>query len=202
VNLAGTSSDDFADLAARLDGVPGVAALELHLAGSEHFRVSERTVTRLVEVVRQETTLPLIAKLAPFDGDLRPIALAAAAAGVDAISLISGLPALSIDLHSRRVALVGGLSGPAIKPLALRFVYEVAREVRPAYPHVPIIGIGGISSASDALEFLMAGATAIQVGTIVFTNPRAGIEILEGIETFLQSEGIGELTEIIGAALP
>lgn len=208
VNLAGSCIDDFADLAARLDGVPGVAALELNLACPDldgdgaPFGSQPASVARLITSVRQRSALPIIAKLAPFDGDLRPVALAAAAAGVDALSLIHALPGLSIDLHARRPALVGGLSGPAIKPLALRIFYDVARELRPAYPHVPLIGIGGISNAHEALEFLMAGASAIQVGTITFVNPRAGVEIVEGIETFMQKEGIADLAEIIGVALP
>lgn len=208
VNLAGTSSDDFADLAARLDGVPGVAALELNLAcpdlasNGEPFGSHPAAVTRLIAAVRQESALPIIAKLTPFAGDLRPIALAAASAGVDALSLIHALPGLSIDLSARRPALNGGLSGPAIKPLALRALYDVARELRPAYPHVPLIGGGGISNARDALEFLMAGASAVQVGTITFVNPRAGVEIITGIESFMQRERIADLAEIIGAALP
>lgn len=208
VNLAETSVADFADLAARLDGAPGVAALELNLtspnlAGSgAPFGSDPALVTRLVATVRRESALPLLVKLAPYDGDLRSIALAAASAGADAISLIHSLPGLSIDPYTRRPALVGGLSGPAIKPLALRLVYEVARELRAAYPHVPLIGIGGIASAYDALEFLLAGASAIQVGSITFVNPRAGVEIVEGIEEFLRDEGVNEIGEIIGAALP
>src|SRR5258708_32638544 len=183
VNLAGTNSDDFADLAARLDGVPGVAALELNLvcpdlaSDGAPFGSHPAAVTRLITSVRQESALPIIAKLAPFAGDLRPIALAAASAGVDALSLIHALPGLSIDLSARRPALNGGLSGPAIKPLALRALYDVARELRPAYPHVPLIGVGGISNARDALEFLMAGASAVQVGTITFAHPRARVQI-------------------------
>lgn len=208
VNLAGTSVAEFADLAARLDGVPGVAALELNLACPDLdtdgaiFGADPVAVTRLITAVRQETALPLIAKLAPYGGDLRPIALAAASAEVDALSLIHAIPGLSIDIRTRRPALFGGLSGPAIKPLALRMVYEVTRELRQAYPHVPVIGIGGISNARDALEFLMAGASAIQVGAVNFVNPRAGVEIVEGIEAFLQSAGVTDIAEVIGAALP
>ena len=111
---------------------------------------------------------------------------------------------MSIDIEMRRPTLAngtGGLSGPAIKPIALRMVYEVARELRLSYPHVPIVGIGGITNARDALEFIMAGASAIQIGTINFVNPRAGVEILEGIEEFLSREGVGDIGEIVGAAL-
>lgn len=206
VNLAGTSIDDFADLAARLDNEPGVAALELNLACPDlagsglPFGVDPVLVTRLVSAVRQASALPILAKLAPYDGDLRPIALAAASAGVDAISLVQAIPGLSIDLRARRPALFGGLSGPAIKPLALRLVYEIARELHASYPHVPVIGIGGIASAHDALEFLLVGASAVQIGSAVFANPRIGVEIVEGIEAFLHAEGVKEIGEIIGAA--
>ncbi len=111
---------------------------------------------------------------------------------------------MSIDIHARRPALAngtGGLSGPAVKPIALRMVYEVAKELRASHPHVPVIGLGGISTAHDALEFLMAGASAIQLGTINFVNPHAGVEIIEGIEEFMRQEGISDISEIIGAAL-
>lgn len=207
VNLAGACIDDFAALAEWLDSVPGVAALELNLACPDldgdgaPFSSQPASVARLITSVRQRSALPLIAKLAPFGGDLRAVALAAASAGVDALSLIHALPALSIDLHARQPALAGGLSGPAIKPLALRIFYDVARELRPAYPHLPLIGVGGISNAQDALEFLMAGASAIQAGTITFVNPRASVEIVEGIEAFMRHEGIADLAEIVGMAL-
>ena len=110
-------------------------------------------------------------------------------------------PGLSIDVATRRPVLSGGLSGPAIKPLALRALYDLARTLRPLHPHIPLIGVGGIASTRDALEFLLAGASAIQIGTINLVNPRAGVEILEGIEAFLRTEGIADIKEIIGAAL-
>jgi dihydroorotate dehydrogenase (NAD+) catalytic subunit len=207
VSLAGTSLSEFASLAASLDGVAGVSAFELNLASANLetdgaiFGADADAVEQLIRTVRQHTVLPLIAKLAPYDGDLFPIALAAAAAGVDAISLIHTLPALQIDIHTRRPALYGGLSGPAIRPLALRMVYDLARELRPLYPHVPLIGIGGITSSDDALTFLMAGATAIQVGSINFVNPWAAEEIVTGIETFLQREGVEQISELVGVAL-
>lgn len=206
VNLEGNSLDDFAELAARLDGVPGIAALELNLASSNlaadgaPFGLDPALVTRLIATVRRESALPILVKLAPSGGDLRPIALAAAAAGADALALIHSLPGLSIDLATRKPALFGGLTGPAIKPLALRLFYEVARELRAAYPHLPLIGVGGIVNAHDALEFILAGASAIQIGTINLVNPRAGIEILAGLEAFLQAEGITDIGELVGAA--
>ncbi|HEX7734707.1 MAG TPA: dihydroorotate dehydrogenase [Ktedonobacteraceae bacterium] len=207
VNLAGTSLDDFAQLAARLDGVPGVAALELNLAcpnlaaDGAPFDSDPALVSKLIATVRRESMLPILAKLAANAGDPRPVALAAASAGVDALVLIHSLPGLSINLATRRPVLLGGLSGPAIKPLTLRILYDVARELRSAYPHLPLIGAGGITSARDALEFILAGASAIQIGTVNLVNPRAGVEILEGIETFLRDEGIVDIAELVGAAL-
>ena len=208
VSLAGSTLADFADLAARLDGVPGVAALELNLAcpdldaDSAPFSTDPARVSQLVAAVRYESALPLIAKLACSHGDLRPVALAAASAGADALTLTTDLPGLSIDVQNRRPALAGSLCGPAIKPLALHMIYDVARAMRQTYPLVPLISGGGIAHAHDALEFLMAGATAVQVGSANFVNPRAGVEIIEGIEAFLQHEGIADIGEIIGAALP
>lgn len=207
VNLAGTSLDDFVNLAARLDGVPGVAALELNLAcpnlagDGAPFGSDPALVGRLISAVRRESMLPVLAKLAPGTGDLRPIALAAAAAGVDALVLIHSLPGLSINLATRRPALLGGLSGPAIKPLALRIFYEVARELRVTYPQLPLIGAGGITSAQDALEYILVGASAVQIGTSNLVNPRAGVEILAGLEAFLQGEGLADISELVGAAL-
>lgn len=207
-NLACTSMEEFVALATRLNSTEGIAALELNLAcpnsdiDGSIFGSDAGVVERLITQVRRVTDLPLIAKLAPYDGDIRTIALAAASAGADALSLTHVFPALQIDLQQRLPALSGGLSGPAIKPLALRLVYNVARALRRTYPQVTVIGIGGISNAHDALEFLMAGASAIQVGTINFVNPQAGIEIVAGIEAFLQNEGINDIVELIGAALP
>jgi dihydroorotate dehydrogenase (NAD+) catalytic subunit len=208
VNLSGTSLDDFANMAARLDGVPGVAGLELNLASPDlagdgaPFGSDPVLIARLIAVVRRASTLPIIAKLAPSAaGDLRPGALAAASAGVDALSLVHALPGLSIDVETRRPVLLGGLSGPAIKPLALRMLYDVAHTLRQAAIEIPLIGLGGISNARDALEFIMAGASAIQIGTIALVHPRAGVEIVEGLEAFLQARGIEDISEIVGAAL-
>lgn len=210
VNIAGETIKEFVQIASSLEGVPGIAGIELNVScpniqeGGTVFGATPESVTNVTAAVRRATTLPLIVKLSPNSGDVRPMALAAAAAGADAISLINTITSLSIDITTRRPTLAngtGGLSGPAIKPIALRMVYEVAREFRTAFPHVPIIGVGGIRTPEDVLEFLMAGASAIQIGTIHFVNPRVGIEIIEGIETFLQKEGIENVKEIIGAAL-
>ncbi len=209
VNIAGETIEEFVELASLLEGLKGVAGIEVNvscpnvLAGGAVFGANAQMVAEVTSAVRRATTLPLIVKLSPNSGDARPAALAAASSGADAVSLINTITGMGIDIHKRRPVLAnitGGLSGPAVKPIALRMVYEVARELRSSHPVVPIVGIGGISNANEALEFLMAGASAIQIGTINFTNPRAGIEIVEGIEEFMLQEGIGDIAEIIGAA--
>jgi len=209
VNIVGETVREFVQIAEYLEGVPGVAGIEVNVScpnvqeGGAVFGDSPGAVASVTAAVRRETTLPLIVKLSPNMGDVRPTAIAAASSGADAISLINTITGLSIDIHARRPTLAnttGGLSGPAVKPIALRMVYEVARELRSTHPHVPIIGLGGITNANDALEFLMAGASAIQIGTINFVNPRAGVEIIEGIEAFMRDEGIEDVREIVGAA--
>lgn len=210
VNIAGETVDEFVEVASQLEGVPGVAGIEVNVscpnvrAGGAVFGDRPEIVADVTAAVRRATTLPLIVKLTPNTGDVRPTALAAASAGADAISLINTITGISIDVHARRPSLghgTGGLSGPAVKPIALRMVYEVARELRSSYPHTPVIGIGGIGNAYDALEFLMAGASAIEVGTINLVNPRAGVEILAGIEEFLRREKVGNIADIVGVAL-
>jgi dihydroorotate dehydrogenase (NAD+) catalytic subunit len=210
VNIAGETIKEFVELATLLEGVDGVAGIEVNvscpnvLAGGAVFGADAHTVATVTASVRRVTTLPVIVKLSPYSGDVRPTALAAASSGADVVSLINTIPGMGIDISKRRPTLAnvtGGLSGPAIKPIALRMVYEVARELRLSYPRVPVIGIGGISNAHDALEFLMAGASAIQIGTINFSNPRAGIEIVKGIGEFMQQEGVTNITELIGVAL-
>jgi dihydroorotate dehydrogenase (NAD+) catalytic subunit len=210
VNIAGETIDEFVELAECLEGVEAVAGIELNVscpnvrAGGAVFGDSEQAVAEVTAAVRRATTLPLIVKLSPNSGDARPTALAAASSGADAISLINTITSISIDIQTRRPVLAngtGGLSGPAVKPIALRMVYEVALELRSSHPHVPIIGIGGIATTNDALEFLMAGASAIQIGTINFVNPHAGVEIVEGIGEFLRKEGIEDIAEVVGMAL-
>jgi len=150
--------------------------------------------------VKAATSLPVIVKLTPNTGDIIGVAVAVAEAGADAVSLINSFKAMAIDISQRRPAIgnvTGGLSGPAIKPLALALVYEVAGAVE-----IPVIGLGGITSAADALEFIMAGARAVQVGSATYSNPRAALDILEGIERFLAKEGIKKLSDIIGVARP
>ena len=204
VNILGNSIEEYAEIARLLDGVAGVSGIEINIscpnvsAGGMEFGASPEAAAAATAAVRADTTLPLIVKLSPNVTDITEIAHAVIEAGADAISLINTLKGMAIDLASRRPVLgniSGGLSGPAIKPVALHMVYQVAREVR-----VPVIGCGGIASASDALEFILAGASAIQVGTATFANPRAPLDVLEGIEDFMVKEGVHQLSELIGAA--
>jgi dihydroorotate dehydrogenase (NAD+) catalytic subunit len=204
VNILGESAAEYAALAGALDGVKGVSGIEVNIscpnvsAGGIEFGASPRSASEATAAVRANTTLPVIVKLSPNVTDISEIARAVVEAGADAVSLINTLRGMAIDLATRRPVLgnaVGGLSGPAIKPVALRMVYEVARAVE-----VPVVGCGGIASAGDALEFIMAGASAVQVGTATFTNPRAPLEILQGIEEFMAKEGVRRLSEIVGVA--
>ena len=204
-NIAGETVNDYAELAARLDGVPGVSGLEMNIScpnveSGMEFGVDPRAAAEVTAAVRRQSGLPLIVKLTPNVNDIVGIAQAVADAGADALTLINTYPAMKIDVRTRRPALgwgSGGLSGPALKPIAIRLVYQVARAVS-----VPIIGCGGITNGEDAVEFLMAGASAVQVGTATFTNPRACLDVLEGIEAFMRDGGVESVGELIGAALP
>jgi dihydroorotate dehydrogenase (NAD+) catalytic subunit len=204
VNIAGDTIDDYARLAAALDGVPGVSGLEVNIscpnvkAGGAAFGADPACAAEVTAAVRGRTSLPVIVKLTPAAADIPGVAAAVAGAGADAVSLINSVRGMAIDIAARRPAigsLTGGLSGPAIKPLALALVYEAAGAV-----NIPVIGCGGIATAADALEFIMAGAAAVQVGSATFANPRASLDVLEGIERFMAKEGIKELKEIVGAA--
>jgi len=203
VNIAGGSIEEYARLARRLDGVPGVSGLELNIscpnvATGMEFGSSPQMAGAVTAAVRRETTLPVIVKLTPNVSDIVSVARAAADVGADALTLTNTFPAMAIDVKSRRPALgwiFGGLSGPALKPIALRLVYQTAAAV-----DVPVIGCGGIMTGLDAMEYIMAGATAVQVGTATFINPRATLDVLEGIERFMEEEGVGDIHELIGAA--
>ena len=204
VNIAGETVDDYSQLASELDGVAGISGIEVNIscpnikAGGAEFGANPESAARVTAAVKSATSLPVLVKLTPNTGNISKVAIAVAEAGADAISLINTLKGMYIDITTRRPLLgskTGGLSGPAIKPIALAMVYEVAGAVE-----LPVIGCGGIATASDAIEFFMAGASAIQVGTATFTNPRAPLDILEGIEQFMKKEGIQDITEIIGAA--
>jgi len=202
VNIWGKTVADYASVAARFDQVDGVDALEINVScpnikeGSALFGTDLDMFGRVVEAVRARTRLPVIPKLAPNVTDIAAFARAAEAAGADAISLINSIPALAIDIETRRPRLAnvtGGLSGPAIKPIALKLVWDAARSVE-----IPVIGMGGISCAADAIEFLIAGASAVAVGTASFVNPRAAIEVADGIRDYLAANGYGGVSELVG----
>lgn len=202
VNIFGNSLEDYAELASRLDGVDGIVALEINIScpnvkkGGMLFGTHPDTAAGVVRAVRRRTALPLITKLTPNVTSIGEIAKAVADAGCDILSCINTVAAMAVDIFSRRPKLaniIGGLSGPAIKPIALRCTYEVLQAVT-----CPVIGIGGIMTAADALEFLLLGARAVQVGTANFVNPRATVEILEGLKRFLQVEGLHRLEDFIG----
>ncbi len=203
VNIFGNNQADYAAIAAKLDQVEGVSALEINIscpnvkAGGIQFGTDPDAAARLVAAVRQVTTLPLITKLSPNVTDIVAIAKAVADAGSDALSLINTLMGMAVDLEKKRPLLgnvTGGLSGPAIKPVALRMVYQVARTVK-----IPVIGIGGISTARDALEFLLAGATAVEIGTANFINPGIGNEIVTGVRKYLDQQKYETVTGFIGS---
>lgn len=204
VNIAGETIDDYARVAERLDGVAGISGLEVNIscpnirAGGAEFGANPDTAVAVTAVIKKATSLPVLVKLTPNTGDIVAVAAAVVKAGADAISLINTLKGMAIDIKTRRPILgniYGGLSGPAIKSVALHMVYQVAGAV-----DVPVIGCGGISTAGDAIEFILAGASAVQVGTANLTSPRAALDVLEGIERFMQEEEIGDITELIGAA--
>lgn len=202
VNLVGDTIDEYVRMAERLDATPGVAAIELNIScpncpvGGMEFGIRPDATEALVRAVRTAYRGPIFAKLTPNVTDIVPIAKAAEAGGADALSLINTFVGMGVDWRRRRPLLggiTGGLSGPAIKPLALRLVWLVSQACG-----VPVIGIGGIMTADDVLEFLVAGATAVQIGTVQFVEPRAGLQILEGLERALEEEGIKQIGELVG----
>jgi len=206
VNVAGDDIDEFCECARRLDGVPGVAGIELNVscpnvrAGGAVFACDPGAAADVTAAVRRCTTLPLMVKLSPNVGDIAAIAVAVEEAGADSISLINTLVGMKIDVRRRRPFLgnvTGGLSGPAVRPVAVRMVYQVAQVVR-----IPIVGLGGIASVEDALEFLMAGASAVQVGTAVFVDPTTPLRIIDGLAQFMEQEGVSHLDKLVGAANP
>jgi len=201
-NIYGKLEEEYVQLAARIDAVEAIAAIEVNIscpnvkAGGMVFGVDPKAAFRVVRGVRDQTTKPLIVKLSPNVSDITEIALAAQEAGADCLSLINTITAMVVDIETRRPRLAnitGGLSGPAIKPVAVRMVWQVARVAK-----IPVIGIGGIMKAEDALEFFIAGASAVQIGTANFINPQVTTDVLEGIETFLAERNIAKITDIIG----
>jgi dihydroorotate dehydrogenase (NAD+) catalytic subunit len=203
VNILGDSVAEYAEITSRLAGVPGVAGIEVNIScpnvkkGGVAFGTDQTMAAAVTGAVKEKADVPVMVKLSPNVSDITIIARAVEDAGADAISLINTLIGMAIDLRTRRPALaniIGGLSGPAIKPIALRMVYQVAKVVS-----IPVIGIGGIESPEDALEFMLAGATAVQIGTANFINPRASEEVIEGIHAYVRAEKLPSIRSIIGA---
>ncbi len=210
VSIMGYTIGEFVALAERLDGLPGVDGLELNLScpnvayggggGAKMFAHDPKLTAEVVRAVRAVTGLPVIAKLGPDVADVAAIGRAAVAAGADALAVMNTIPGMVIDTKRRRPVLAnvtGGLSGPAVRPIAVRLTYELVRAVS-----TPVVGVGGIMDHRDALQFLLAGACAVQVGTATFTNPRAALEVLDGLERYLDEAGVERLSDLIGAAQP
>ena len=200
VNINGESPAEYGELAARLDGVPGVAGFEINIScpnveqGGLFFGNDPRAASAVTESVRKRTRLPVWVKLTPMVTDIGVIARAVEAAGADALCAVNTFVGMSIDLTAYQPRLsfkTGGLSGPAIRPLAVHLAHQAARAVR-----IPVIGIGGISRAEDALEFLVAGCAAVQVGTATFINPNAIAEVHDGIAAFLEARGLSSPADL------
>jgi dihydroorotate dehydrogenase (NAD+) catalytic subunit len=196
--------DEFAELARRLDPFPKISGLELNIScpnikeGGIQFGHNPTMASQVVTAVKRATTKPVWVKLSPNVTDITVVARACQEAGADALTLVNTFVGMSIDVNKRRPMLsnvTGGLSGPAIRPLAVRLVYQVARAVK----GIPLVGIGGIMCARDALEFIIAGATAVQVGTANFTDPLAALKVIDGLEEFCRKQGISDIRELIGS---
>lgn len=203
VNVSGSSVDDYAECAARIDALEKIPAIELNIScpnvrqGGMAFGVSCEGAESVVRAVRKRYSKTLIVKLSPNVTNIADIARVCEAEGADSVSLINTLMGMTIDIEKRRPVLsiaTGGLSGPAVKPVALRMVWQVAKAVK-----IPVVGLGGISTAEDAIEFLMAGATAIEIGTANFVDPQVTIKVRDGISQWLDNHGCHSVTEIIGA---
>ena len=202
VNFYGGCLGDYRELAARLDGAEGVHGLEMNIScpnvkrGGLLIGQEPREVHKAVAAVRRATRLPLLVKLTPNVTDIRVTARAAAEAGADGLTLINTLQGMAIDVETRRPALariVGGLSGPAIRPVAVRMVWQVRQSLS-----IPVVGCGGVWTARDAIEFLLAGATAVQLGTVNFTHPGRWVEVVEGIRDYLTRHGIPRAADLVG----
>lgn len=203
VNVSGNTPDDYAACAARIDELDKIPAIELNIscpnvkAGGMAFGVTCAGAASVVKSVRQAYHKTLIVKLSPNVTNIADIAMACEAEGADSVSLINTLMGMAIDIERRKPVLsiaTGGLSGPAVKPVALRMVWQVAKAVK-----IPVIGLGGISSAEDAIAFMMAGATAIQIGTANFVDPTITLQVRDGINQWLEQHGCASVVEIIGA---
>ena len=201
VNIWGKTLEEYAEVAARFEGVEGVHGLELNIscpnvkAGGSSFGTNLDSTARVVAAVRARTKLPLIPKLAPNVSDIGAFAKVCVDNGADALSLINSFPAMAIDIETRKPILAnisGGLSGPAIHPIAVKLVYEAAKAVK-----VPLIALGGIASAKDAIEFMIAGASAVAVGTANFAEPETSLQVVEGIRTYLSRHKFETVQELV-----
>ncbi|MCL0100316.1 dihydroorotate dehydrogenase [Peptococcaceae bacterium] len=204
VNISGDSTLDYALVAKKLTDAGGISGIEVNIScpnvkrGGMAFGASAKSAFEVTEAVKDATDLPVIVKLSPNVTDIAEIAKAVEAAGADAVSLINTLTGMAIDINAKKPVLgnvVGGLSGPTVKPVAVYAVWRVYKAV-----DIPIIGMGGISSAEDALEFILAGARAVAIGTANFVNPKTAIEVIEGIERYLKSHEISDINELVGKA--
>ncbi len=202
-NFFGNTLEEYGAVAEQLDDIPEIAAAELNIScpnvkqGGIVFGTNPMAASEVVRLVRSKLSKPLIVKLTPNVTDITVVAKAVEEAGADAICCINTLTGMSIDIHTRRPRLantIGGLSGPAIRPVAVRMVHQVVQAV-----DIPVIGVGGIVCAMDALEFLIAGATAVQVGTANFVDPAAMLTVIRGIEEFCAEEGIDDINQVIGS---
>jgi len=203
INFFGNTQKEYIELARRFDGVPGISGLEMNIScpnirkGGIVFGTNPHMAYRLVQAVRKATTLTLIVKLSPNVTDIALMAKSAEDGGADALSLVNTFRAMAVNIHTRKPELgnvIGGLSGPAIKPIALRMVWEVSQAV-----HIPIIGMGGIMNAEDAIEFILVGASAVQIGTANLIDPKTGIKVIYGIRRYLIRNKIGRIQKLIGA---
>jgi dihydroorotate dehydrogenase (NAD+) catalytic subunit len=203
INIWGTTVEEYAEVARRFDALGGVGALELNVscpnikAGGAQFGTDCTLLAQVVAACRQVTTLPLITKMSPNVPNIAQLAKAAEDAGSDALAVTNSFPAMAIDIHTRKPKLAnitGGLTGPAIKPIAIKLVWEAAKAVK-----IPIIGMGGIQNADDAIEFLMAGATAVAVGTANFYEPQTPLQVIAGIRDFMERKNITDVREITGS---
>ena len=203
VNVCGETLEEYCEVTEKLDAAEGVAAIELNIScpnldcGGMSFGVDSRLASELVNNVRERTGLPLLVKLSPNVTDIAEIARAIEDAGADGLSVINTLLGMAIDAKTRRpqlANLTGGLSGPAIKPIALRMVWQVYNAVK-----IPIVGMGGIMTGEDAVEFFIAGASAVAVGTANFVNPRASLDVTDGIREYLESQELESIKELVGS---
>jgi dihydroorotate dehydrogenase (NAD+) catalytic subunit len=203
INIWGTTVEEYAEVARRFDALGGVGALELNVScpnikeGGAQFGTDVKLLAQVVAACRKATGLPLITKMSPNVPSIAPFAKAAEDNGSDALAVTNSFPAMAIDINTRKPKLAnitGGLTGPAIKPVAIKLVWEAAQAVK-----IPIIGMGGIQNTDDAIEFLMAGATAVAVGTANFYEPQTPLQVIAGIREFMETEKISDVKEITGS---